>query len=127
MRSKIINIFYYLSIVSLAAGYVFFSFSLTAKKIEAAGGISMGGRVVTVIPETCPVGVQNTVCTCACASNNCVTITPYGGANQPISCLPMTMQTSGGPVSAGGLILGLFSTLSQTVISVPIGIVGTGK
>lgn len=131
MKNKIINSIFYLSIAVFIASSCFLSFSLMKKPSQAAGGYSWGGRIINVTTEgVCPLGVCITTCLIGCASNNCATITPYGGTALPIACLPVSMQTSGPPItpaSGGGQILGLFSTLSQTIISVPLGIVGTSK
>lgn len=131
MKNKIINSIFYLSITVFIASSCFLSFSLMKKPSQAAGGYSWGGRIISVTPEvtSCPVGCITT-CLSGCNSNNCVIITPYGGTALPTACLPISMQTSGPPIttaSVGGQILGLFSTLSQLIISVPLGIVGTSQ
>lgn len=130
MKNKIINSIFYLSVAVFIASSCFFSLSLMNKPSQAAGGYSLGGRISTVVTEVCILGVPNTACLCGCASNQCATLTPYGGTIMPIVCLPTSMQTTAIPItpaSGGGQILGLFSTLSQTILSVPLGIVGTSK
>ena len=125
MRKKIIGLIFNLSIIAAIAAYLFFSYAITGNIVYAqtGGGLSEGGRIVTVIfsppPPVGPIA--------PCSSGvYYVSITPYGGANQPILCIPLTMLTVGPPVtpsSVGGQILGLFSVLAP--IAAPIGLVGT--
>lgn len=126
MKNKIVNIIYNISLGTFMLSYVFLSFFSYIKTAEAQGGFSIGGRITTVITEVCTLGVPNTPCTCTCASNQCATMTPYGGTSMPIICMPNGMQTTSIPVTpaaSGAQILGLFSTLSP--IAMPLGIVGT--
>lgn len=125
MKNKIVNIIHNISLGIFILSYMFLSFFSYIKTAEAQGGFNIGGRITMVMTENAVVPFI-TACLAPCASNQCVTMTPYGGTSMPIICMPTGMQTTSIPVTpaaSGAQILGLFSTLSP--IAMPLGIVGT--